>query len=161
VPEQGVRGADGRLGVGHGDVDVLGVDDLEPRQRAQLLLHPPVALPFGEPLGEGLGEGVQSRGEHPHPRQTASVRRLAPQRGQPAGEFGDVGEHGGDHLDAALEELRHQEPQGIGQGEHVAHRRDQPTGRGVHQLELLFDTHRVRPSASEALIHAGILLPLT
>jgi hypothetical protein len=161
VPERGVRGAYGRLGVGHSDVDVLGVDDLEPRQRAELRLHARVALPFGELLGEGLGEGVQPRGEQPHPRHTATVRHLAPQRGQPAGEFGDVGEHGGDHLHAALEELRHQQPRDVAYGEHVAHRRDQPTGRGVHQLELLFDAHRVRSPAAEALIHAGILPPLT
>ncbi len=81
MAHQGVRGPDGRLPVRHRDVDVQRKDDLEPRQRPELLFHAPVPFPGGELLDEGVGEGVQPARREPHARLAGGPRHLAPQRG--------------------------------------------------------------------------------
>ncbi len=81
MTQECVRRTDRGFFVRNPNVDVQRVDDLEPGEGAQFLLHPLVTLPAGEPLGEGVGDRVQPRGRDLHSRLVRRLRDLEPESG--------------------------------------------------------------------------------
>jgi len=156
VAREGVRRRYRGLPVRHRDVNMQRVDDLEPREGPELLLHPPVALPRGKPLGEGVRERVQSGGSDPHPRLARGICYLAAQRAQLSRELRDGREDRRAHLDAVLEELGGHTLGALGSGaEHGLYGGSQLQGGRIDQLKFFLHAHGVRAAGTEAGLHAG------
>src|SRR5918993_2533485 len=136
------------------------VDDLEPGEGTQFLLHPLVALSESDLLDEWVGDRVQPRGRDPHSSPLRRLPNLAPDRWKVSDQLRYVGEHGGAHLHAILEELGGQPLKTARSGfEHGRYGRGQLPGGRIHELELFYHAYGVRRSLTEAVFHTGVAVP--